>query len=111
MYNYDKIVDLVKNSYEADSDHDKHNRVFVLGVGGGVTPGMCNALAAAAGGIAEFSAADATISEKIDKLLAYASRRRPPPLMHTRHDVRFTDPQRDNVRLEVRGLKIQQQQP
>ena len=70
LYNYDGIINLVKNKYNSDSSNDKHNRVFVLGVGGSVTPGFCNSMAQAGGGIAEFAAADATISEKINKLLA-----------------------------------------
>ena len=91
VYNYDRIVEAVRvrtNQVDSNGDCD---RVFVLGVGESVAPGLCNAISEAGGGIAEFAAADTTISEKVEKLLVYASQRSPAPLFQKGLQVHFTD--------------------
>ena len=53
VYDYDRLIKCVENNYENSGSHqvqDPQNRMFVLGVGNGVSTSLCKALAKAGGG-------------------------------------------------------------
>jgi hypothetical protein len=78
---YNRITRTVSDNYEnADKETpvlDPQNRVFVLGVGTGVSSSLCTSVAKAGGGIAAFAQETHMIDESMTRLLGYASRKPP----------------------------------
>ena len=71
---YTKTLELVKENYN-EAENDPNNRVFVLGIGHGVSKSLCDELAQAGGGKSAFVLDSAGIQDGVNQLLGYASRK------------------------------------
>ena len=71
---YTKTLELVKKNYKKEKDDPIQNRVFVLGIGDGVSKSLCDELAQVGGGKSAFVLDSAGIQDGVNQLLGYASR-------------------------------------
>ena len=71
---YTNTIDTVQNSYRG-GEEDPNNRVFVLGIGHGVSKSLCDELATAGGGKSAFVLDSAGIKNGVNQLLGYTSRK------------------------------------